>query len=82
MENEPRRQGNENAIKVPLALKRELKKAAKSRGVKPSAAARAFLEEGIARHKPGGLLCAGRSLVRADRIDPSTPAFKSGWPRI
>ncbi len=64
-------------IKVPLTLKRELKKAAKSRGVKPSVVARAFLVEGIARHKPGGLLGAGRALIVTDRIDPSAPAFRS-----
>ena len=65
-------------IKVPLALKRELRRAAKARGVKPSAAARVFLEEGIARHKAGSLLGAGRGLASADDLDPDAPAFMPG----
>jgi hypothetical protein len=63
-------------IKVPVSLKRDLAKVAKLRGSSPSAIARAFLEEGIAREKPGALLGAGKGTVRfAPDFDPSDPAI-------
>ena len=63
-------------IKVPISLKRDLAKLAKLRGSNPSATARAFLEEGIAHHKPGALLGAGKGTARfAPDYDPSEPAF-------
>jgi hypothetical protein len=63
-------------IKVPIALKRDLAKVAKLRGTSPSATARAFLEEGIAREKPGALLGAGKGTVRfAPDFDPSEPVI-------
>jgi len=63
-------------IKMSPNLKQELKKAAKSLGQKPSVAARTFIEEGIARHRPGGILGSmkGSALLAAD-YDPSEPVF-------
>ncbi len=63
-------------IKMPPALKKELQKAAKLLGKKPSVAARTFIEEGIARHRPGGLLGSmkGSALLAPD-YDPSEPVF-------
>lgn len=59
-----------------MSLKRELKKAALRRGLKPSAAARAFIEEGIARHRPGALLGAGAGTAKfASDYDPEAPSI-------
>jgi hypothetical protein len=63
-------------IKVPASLKRELGKFAKLRGKTPSSTARAFLEEGLARHKRGALLGAGEGTAYfAPGYDPSRPVI-------
>jgi hypothetical protein len=63
-------------IKMSPQLKKELQKVAKKLGLKPSAAARTFIEEGITRHQPGGLLGSmkGSAQLAAD-YDPSEPVF-------
>ena len=63
-------------IKIPASVKRELAKLAKLRRSSPSATARLFIEEGIAHHKPGALLGAGKGTACfAADYDPSEPAF-------
>ena len=63
-------------IKVLPSLKRELARAAKRKGLKPSAAARAFIEEGIYRSRPGALLGAGAGSAHlAPSYDPEAPAY-------
>jgi hypothetical protein len=63
-------------IKMSPKLKQDLKKAAKSLGQKPSVAARRFIEEGIARHRPGELLGSMKGSARfAPDYDPSESPF-------
>jgi len=63
-------------IKVLPSLKRELNRAARRRGLKASAAARAYIEEGVARDRPGALLGAGAgTAVFAPGYNPETPAI-------
>ncbi len=65
-------------VKIPPRLKRAIEKTASQRGQKPSETARAFLEEGVARHQPGTLLGAGAVLLASERIEPDEPAFPAG----
>jgi len=66
-------------IKIPISLKRDILRLAKARNASPSATARAFLEEGVAREKPGALLGAGKGTAHfAADYDPSEPAFPLG----